>query len=294
MTANGPAADRHALIIGAMKSGTTSLFEILAQHPEIAAARIKEPDFFSDPAVFEQGWDWYRGLWDRTHPSQVALEASVSYTKAPIWPDVPERIASMPNADLRFIYMIRHPITRISSQVRHSIFEGWGASLDEGIPEDAIEFTRYAAQLDRYLEHFPRSSFLVVTLEEFSTTPNDVLRRICSFLEIDPDFAFAEVERRYNKGDLYGVSGFWSSLLHLKPLRSLAETLLPRSVRHSLRDMVAGLGRSSGPATESTAPRYELNDVEQAEVLSALAPDLLRLRDEYGVDAVAHWDIDVG
>ena len=43
------APDRIALIIGAMKSGTTTLFEVLSQHPQIAAAPDKECDFFTLP-----------------------------------------------------------------------------------------------------------------------------------------------------------------------------------------------------------------------------------------------------
>ena len=50
-----------ALIIGAMKSGTTSLFHLLAQHPEIAAASVKEPNYFSSDDVYSKGWDWYVG-----------------------------------------------------------------------------------------------------------------------------------------------------------------------------------------------------------------------------------------
>ena len=38
--------DNFSIIIGAMKSGTTSLFEVLAQHPEICGAKKKEIDYF--------------------------------------------------------------------------------------------------------------------------------------------------------------------------------------------------------------------------------------------------------
>lgn len=35
-----------AIIIGSMKSCTTYLFSLLAQHPEISVCNIKEPEFF--------------------------------------------------------------------------------------------------------------------------------------------------------------------------------------------------------------------------------------------------------
>ena len=48
-----------ALIIGAMKSGTTSLFYYLTEHPEIAEAKDKEPHFFADDDKFAKGMDNY-------------------------------------------------------------------------------------------------------------------------------------------------------------------------------------------------------------------------------------------
>lgn len=286
MTRSPDKPDNFALIIGAMKSGTTSLFEILTQHPEVSGARTKEPDFFSNAGTYELGWDWYRDLWKWKDGHVVALEASASYTKAPLWSGVPERIAAMPNARFRFIYMVRHPITRISSQVRHALYEGWGKSLDEGMSDDLLHFTRYAMQADQYMAVFPSTSLLVVTLEEFSQAPEQVLRRICTFLGIDPEYEFASVSRRYNKGDLYGVAPLWRRLARASFLRAIADRVLPRSVRHRIRDAVTGVAPASG-----SIGRYELDADERERVLEALAPDLRRLRDVYGVDVEGHWGI---
>lgn len=288
MTSSPPSPDpgNFALIVGAMKSGTTSLFEILAQHPEVAPCRVKEPDFFSELANFERGWDWYRGLWDWKPGNHIALEASASYTKAPLWPEVPRRIASMPDARFRFIYMVRHPLRRIESQARHSLFEGWGQSLDAGIARDLLEFTRYSMQADQYMEIFPRSSLLIVVLEEFEKDPRTVLKRICGFLDIDAAFEFDDPERRYNKGDLYNLPSAWARLLRGGPLRRVADAVLPRSARHRIRDLVTGAATRDKPAIGG---RHELNADEVARVLSTLRPDLLRLRDHYEVDWERQW-----
>lgn len=279
------------LIIGAMKSGTTSLFEILAQHPQVASCRDKEPDFFSDATVFARGWDWYRQLWKWSGEHRVAMEASVSYTKAPLWPRVPERIASMPGARFKFIYMLRHPLERISSQVRHGIFEGWGHGLDEGLAKDLIPFSSYAMQADRYMEIFPRDSLLMVTLEEFESDPGDVLSRICGFIGIDEDFEFSEVGRRYNKGDLYTMAPSVARLMRAPTLQAVARRVLTRSARHRIRDAIMGLTGKSAPEAAPPRGRHELNEQERAELLAALEPDLRRLRNHYGVDLERHWGL---
>ena len=139
----------HVFIIGAMKSGTTSLFQLLSQHPSISPCRTKEPEFFGSD-FSESEWQEYDALWDwdeETH--RYALEASTGYTKAPGSSGVFDRISNAPMGTSRFIYLIRHPLDRIDSQVRHALFEGWGQSLDDGVPQDAIDFSRYAFQLDQ-------------------------------------------------------------------------------------------------------------------------------------------------
>ncbi|MEO0377749.1 MAG: hypothetical protein AAF329_24750 [Cyanobacteria bacterium P01_A01_bin.17] len=49
-----------ALIIGAMKCGTTSLFHYLAEHPQVSPSRNKEPFFFCDDRRYQQGLQRYQ------------------------------------------------------------------------------------------------------------------------------------------------------------------------------------------------------------------------------------------
>lgn len=277
--------NRFALIIGAMKSGTTSLFEILAQHPQIAPAKRKEPEFFSDLAKWSRGWDWYRGLWDwDPGQHQWALEASTAYTTMPNRPGVPERIAQAQESEFRFIYIIRNPLEQIRSHARHALYAGWGESLERQIPDYMIDFTRYAMQIDEYLKKFDRQSFLLLTLDEFQNDPETVLRRICSFLRIDEDFEFRNTGRRYNKGDLFNVSAPIASVTKSKPAE-LVRAVLPRAVRHRLRAWIGAFSR----AEADTA--FDLGDDEKSRIIDALRGDLKRLQTQYGVDVDRLWGI---
>ena len=86
--------NRYCLLIGAMKSGTTALYERLCQHPAIARCTEKEPNYFSNPEHYSRGIDWYQALWrdwdDDVH--RWALEASTSYSKLPQPCDVVAKI----------------------------------------------------------------------------------------------------------------------------------------------------------------------------------------------------------
>ncbi len=272
---------RFALIIGAMKSGTTSLFELLVQHPEIAGSRVKEPDFFvsGDPA---RRWREYLALWDWDESRhRIALEASTQYTKYPWVPGVPERIASCSGASFKFIYMVRDPVARIASQVRHGLFDGWGKSLDDGMTPDLLDFSRYAMQADRYMAHFPRHDLLILTLEELKASPEAVLKKVCRFLEVS-DHSFVGADEPRNTGDLYTVPPLVARIAHNPVALWVYRNVLPLTVRSRLRRVLARLGKRQ---TERPLARWKLNPEEITYVREALSTDLARLRDEYGVQA---------
>ena len=48
------------ICLGAAKSGTTTLYEILKQHPEIVVSSFKEPHFFDNDTNWDRGIDWYK------------------------------------------------------------------------------------------------------------------------------------------------------------------------------------------------------------------------------------------
>ena len=119
--------DNFALIIGAMKCGTTSLFNILAQHPQVSPCFYKEPAFFSFNNRFSKGIEYYQSLWNWNPSShKVALEASTAYTKTHRTDfNTAENIAKFKDrANFKFIYILRNPIDRIESECNHLIASG--------------------------------------------------------------------------------------------------------------------------------------------------------------------------
>ena len=68
----------HFLIVGAMKSGTTSLYHYLAQHPQLEPSYIKEVRFFF-ANNFQKGEAWYRAYFSlKINTNNQAFEASGS------------------------------------------------------------------------------------------------------------------------------------------------------------------------------------------------------------------------
>jgi hypothetical protein len=277
--------DNFALIIGAMKCGTTSLFSYLAQHPQISACSEKEPRFFSNNHRWAKGFDWYQNLWHwKPTVHKIALEASVDYTRIPSRPNAAQRIATLKaKANFKFIYIMRNPLDRIESHYTHGQAQGWLATkkpLSEEIDGRLIEASRYATQIEEYYKRFSADSILLLNFEDLKTNPLHQVKKVCQFLEIDPDYNFQELDTRHNANEgRIGYDPLWRSLRRIKLLRSMAQVISvkPKRMLHSF------FGRQ-------IEGKFKLSPAQRDFILSQLKEDLQKLSFEYGIE-LSKWGI---
>ena len=194
-----------ALILGAQKAGTTSLFAFLAQHPGVSVSENKEVHFFDN--AFGRGERWYRERFPDPKPGQVTIEASPYYLFHPL---VPERAAGLvPSAKL--IVLLREPVSRAFSHYQHEVesgretlsFEDAVARESERLGDSAERLARgetersfehqnfsyvsrgfYAEQIERWLKQYPRSAMLILKAEDMFKAAQEAFDRVCAFLEI--------------------------------------------------------------------------------------------------------------
>ncbi len=265
-----------ALIIGAMKSGTTTLFHYLAQHPEVVHTIPKEPNFFASDTNFSKGMEWYRKLWD-FDPTihKIALEASTHYTKMPEFPNAAQRIASV-GANFKFIYILRDPIARIESQYTHGLAAKWKfmeQPLSEGVHPHAINVSRYARQLDEYYKLFSSDSILLIDFDDLKRDPLGLLPKISNFLDLDPDFKFT-LRKVSNQSTGKVINGpIWN---FIEP----AAQFLPRHRRKKLQTLLG----------KKITEKVRLTESQKCFVLKELKDDISKLNSEYGFD-ISKWNI---
>jgi hypothetical protein len=106
------------IIPGVQKSGTSSLHNYLAAHPQCIMSDPKEPNFFSVNWKTRSQDDYQRCFQqtDGKRDVRVVGEASTTYFSHP---DVPERIAGSLGANTRVIVLLRDPIERAMSAYWH-------------------------------------------------------------------------------------------------------------------------------------------------------------------------------
>lgn len=171
VSSDKPGRSPDFVLIGAMKSGTTTLYRWLESQPEIWLPAIKEPNFFSDDAEWLRGLDWYQDLFAPASATALTGEASVSYTDPRRAPMAAERMArTIPDA--RLIYLIRHPLERARSHYRHEVQRNREKRRFIDALRDAdtpyVGFSLYHTCLKPYLQRFGREQLRVIKFEELT------------------------------------------------------------------------------------------------------------------------------
>lgn len=187
------------LCVGAQKSGTTSLFNILNQHPDIFIPRVKEVHFFDDNDNYKKGIQWYREVLFAEYQGQQAVgEISPSYMYCEY---VPKRIFEILSGSIKLIFILRHPVDRAFSHYWMTV----NRNIEKESFERAIELehqriikdyfsclnfsyvTRgfYSAQIKRYLKYFRiENMFFIIFEDNFLLNREQTIEKLQNFLSV--------------------------------------------------------------------------------------------------------------
>jgi hypothetical protein len=196
-----------AMIIGAMKAGTSSLHYYLTQHPGVIAPLRKEVHYFD--VQYARGESWYRANFGRSGQPGLNLESSPYYLFHPL--AAQRAHALVPQAKL--IVLLRDPVRRAYSHYWHErdkkrerlSFEDAIAAeperlgdAEQRLARGEIEQSgahrhfsyvargRYAEQLERWLQFYPREQLQVLQFEDLARAPVVTLNRTLEYLGLPP------------------------------------------------------------------------------------------------------------
>ena len=263
---------RFLIIIGAMKAGTTYLYNLLRQHSAICSASNKEPNYFVEhehPSL--QGYSDCFPEWDG-NIHKYALEGSVNYTKVPAFPDCAKRMATITGVEYKFVYLIRDPVERIRSHYRHAVRGGIQFRIGENdIDQNALDISAYAMQLDRYLTYFPKENIKIIQFEEFITHPNAITSQIFDLLNIERTHPTIVVETNDARSRFMQP---WIYTLRRKlPVRSSLRKYIPNFLYRMSNRNIA---------------RVDLTEKHVSIIRRYLADDMMRLQKEYNI-SIDKW-----
>lgn len=171
----------------------------LDEHPQVflgRGGRFGEPNFFTAEYNWPRGRGWYESLFDGAGQAAAIGECSPSYTMAPAFRGVPERMAQVV-PDARLIYLVRDPIARMRSMYVHQVSAGRERRRAEValLDDRYLGPSLYGFQLAAFLGHFDRGQVLVVASEVLRDRPREALTAVFDHLAVDP--AAAGLDERH-------------------------------------------------------------------------------------------------
>lgn len=302
-------------IIGQSKSGTTAMFNYLRRHPDIFTPRIKEPYFFAndlckDPrpgsSFFQLSEASYIDLFADARPDQLCIEASACY----LYSKVAARKIREFDASARMIAMFREPVSFLHSyhlqQLRNPVAEGddvtdfqkalrleesrkQGLNNPKGcfVPELNFysERVKYAEQLARYFEEFPRDQIEVLIYDDFKKDNAHEVKKVVAFLGLQP---LENIEPLvFNKGyvvrsrkgkrifEQFARGEGWTS-----PFQKALKTAIPKPARKKIMGQVYSAFRK---------PKSKLDDELVFELKSKYKNEVEKFSNLIGRDLVTEW-----
>jgi hypothetical protein len=277
---------RHAtlpnlIIIGGLKCGTTSIHHYLGLHPQIQMSKPKELNFFCTEQTWDLGLDWYRSRFDDRFP--VRGESSPHYTNQPRFTGVAERIREhVP--DVKLLYMVRDPISRVLSHWRHATGAGYETrgEIAEVLADPGTAYVQrslYWMQLQPYISNFPAGQIEVIAQEELQSDREATMRRAFSFLGVDPGFTSEQFSREWEKStakesDRYQLM---ERLIKVPGFRAFDRNFdrLPERMRWMVEKIVHDPDKPS-------APKPELPDATREQLCGYFAADVAALQEFAG------------
>ncbi|NEO98670.1 MAG: sulfotransferase domain-containing protein [Symploca sp. SIO2E9] len=241
------------LIIGAMKSGTTTLYDSLNAHPQIYMSRLKEPHFFSYDGTENfpiTNLEDYQALFRGVSNETAIGEASTTYlfnSKAP------ERIRHyIPKAKLIAIlrdpaerayslYLMRYRANQLKTQISDYEILNYFAQLVHKKSGGTLN-ERYCASLKRYLSIFDQEQIKICFYQDLKSDPNTLLQDIYKFLGVDENLLIHKPIKRSNTGGIPSNKSLHTSLENLKKsFNATIGPLLPESLFQPLESIYTSL-----------------------------------------------------
>lgn len=263
------------IVIGAMKSGTTTMYADLAQHPR---ARLSHKEAGGLLTMSRQR---YLRQWEAAPDDDALVDIAATYSMAPHLPGAADAAAEIaPRA--KIVYLVRDPIARCLSHYFHDLSAGTVPSaIDDALRTDPrfIDYSSYRHQLALWQRHFTDDRIRVIKFEDYVERRAVVIGDLLGWLGLPPPPPTALFTEIHNAGDgKRSARGVVRAVVHSRWYRQRLRPHLPGAARARLADRLLGTAPDRPPPPRRDTLEW-LADV--------LTPETLWLRHWAGID----WDL---
>ena len=226
------------IIVGAMKSATSTLHNQLSAQPGIFMSTPKEPNFFSDDDTYSQGLGWYSELFSDADTEDICGESSTHYTKLPDYPQTIQRLKAVISQP-KLIYVMRHPVDRLISHYMHQWSEGViSCDINRAIDRypELINYSCYGMQITPYLKEFGSEAVLPLFFDDLKNSRDRALNRVGEFIGCTQPINWIDDLAQDNQSSqrirrFYG----YELLVNSRPMEWIRRTFVPQKIRDRIK-----------------------------------------------------------
>ena len=266
------------LVVGAQKCGTTTLYEDLRAHPNVALAEKESQHIFLDAAARESAYDKVFGSSPRVH--RINGEVSTVYAMLPDRQGTAELAAEV-NPDMRIVYIVRDPIDRVLSHHHHDFALSLvPANINEAVRThpQLLNHSRYAMQIRPWFEQF--QDVLVIRFEDYMEGRTAGRQKVGDFLGLSPWPDNVDDDAHNVASEKHVATGGWRRIAMHPVYRQYVRGLVPETVRRKVTTRI--LPKAPERPEAPSAATFEF-------LIRELQPEVIELAQLTGSDP--WWDL---
>lgn len=263
------------IVCGFQKSGTSTLADFLDRQPSVNFCTTKEPMFFLEENNTRQKSADFSTFFDKSGRDRLKGEASTAYA-FPRNCTYTAKAIHEHNTNVKLIFLVRNPINRVISAVRHSQNSSPGEHSEEWIQNrisNAITNSMYGEVISEYLRHFSSEKILIIKFEDLIS--EKVLPSICEFLNIP--YSSESGLRKVNYTAQKVPNGAW-----FKIYRKYHGFFLKLPFSNWLRKAIRGILSSKSSKPDRKMELFNLKDSQVLQIREQLQQDDKRFEELFG------------
>ena len=275
------------LVIGAMKSATTTMHQDLSAHPDIFCGR-KELNALTSTDDAAEYRETYRYNFRSANPDQLLGDISTTYAMIPDHAGVVDKAHEVCGPNLKIIYIVRNPVSRTISHHQHMVRWNGSDKMDPNINEEIkvrpelINYSRYAFQLEPWIHRFGMDNLLVIKFEDYVSGRADTMARVFDFLRVTPIRLDLDNEGANRSKNVAVLGEQTLKLYQTRFFKRILQPLTPNFIKTFVRKLIL-----KKPETTSIAPSNETI----MRIIDGVEGDITELQRQLGMPS-PFWDIE--
>ena len=298
----------NVFLIGVQKSATTSLYNWIAQHPDVCGpTSTKDTPFFIDDKLYNKGFSFLESIYSKYYENQKVIINGSAHT---VYFEKALKRLSNYNPEAKIILVLRNPVERAISAYNFAVKRNLDdkdllSSIDEEhlrLKSDDVQILsettyidhgRYFKQISMLRNYFKEENTLILFYKDVKHNPEQVIKETYSFLNLDPQFnpelkalnKTGTVRFKLIKNLVYNNNPVKKFLL-----KNVFDVIIPYDLKYRIKISILRLITKKDTKATKEQPKNVIDNQTKRYLYKLLEEDINNLESLLNKD-LSHWKL---